>query len=191
MLRSRAPEKAQVEQLDRELAALDSGFPSYGIATCNLAAGLGRWLLREDPYFIQVSIGEWRVPVKPGWRHAFSMRIFKADAFHWLDRTARELEACESARWSEARGKSESLKERAMLVRNEIGSGSPTASRFAFGGRRGGSTSEPGASGRGGRSELPTAGRPSAWRGRPTLRASRQPRAMIAYPCVFLSLPRE
>ena len=61
------------------------------------------YLLHEDPYFEQVSIGRTRHPYLPGWRHAFSMRLFKADAFERSLSVARKLAQSGGKEWNEVR----------------------------------------------------------------------------------------
>jgi len=82
-LASSSPETGDLRRLEHALDVLDRTFPSEEAAAKGMIAANGAWLQEHDPYGVSTSLGGeiGRTMIRPGWRHAFSMRIFKADAF--------------------------------------------------------------------------------------------------------------
>jgi hypothetical protein len=100
---SRSVKGEDLELLEQGLKILDETLPRDGRAFLNDVAFQGARLQREDPYLEANEYYRKRRPLSPGWRHAFSMRLFKADAFErWLE-AARNHAAAGTKGWDEAR----------------------------------------------------------------------------------------
>lgn len=119
-LTSRTLARETLQSTERALAILESSFPRFGRSLLSEARRFGEFLLREDPYYLQVSIGETRVPYEPGWRHAFSMRLMKADAFLEYDRCVRLLSTGEAQPWNLAKTGMERLWDSRFEGHNEV-----------------------------------------------------------------------
>jgi hypothetical protein len=101
---SKALKPAELDLLERALETLDRTFLKDGRCFLNDVAYHGAWLRREDPFLEANETYRKRRPVAPGWHHAFSMRLFKADAFNrWLA-AARAHAAAGTSAWEKARG---------------------------------------------------------------------------------------
>jgi hypothetical protein len=104
LLRSRLLKDEELALLEAGLKTLDETLPKDGRALLNDVAFFGSFLLREDPYLEADDIYRKRRPLKPDWPHAFSMKLFKADAFdRWLEAGRLHVEAGPKG-WDEAQG---------------------------------------------------------------------------------------
>jgi hypothetical protein len=100
---SRSVKGEDLERLERGLRTLDETLSRDGRTFLNDVAFQGVRLQRGDPYLEANEFYRLRRPLSPGWRHAFSMRLFKADAFErWLE-AARNHAAAGTKGWDEAR----------------------------------------------------------------------------------------
>jgi hypothetical protein len=94
---------ADLEALEPALQTLDTSLARDGGALLNDVAGFGCFLKREDPYLEADGTYIKRRPLSPGWQHAFSMALFKTDAFNrWRD-AAMTHAAGGAWGWDEAR----------------------------------------------------------------------------------------
>jgi len=80
---SHAWDMEDLRKIAPPLKILDRSFPSWDAMQKEWVVYLGTWLLDENPYTSQTSLGGeiGRDYFRPDWKHAFSMRLYKADAF--------------------------------------------------------------------------------------------------------------
>ena len=92
-----------LDQMDRELAMLDTTTPCFGGSLLNAVAEEGDRLMREDPCFKVYDLATvQRSPIKPTWRYFYSIKLFKVDVFSRFEEFARVMFESEHKPWSEA-----------------------------------------------------------------------------------------